>query len=97
MNLKALVVIILMSALFTLICYFLAKAARKQVIKDWNTLYDLEKRSNEVTTLQEVTDLHKEFVEKASKIHNEFITPRLTRLDGYLRGMYKALGGKINE
>ena len=97
MNLKALVVIILVVALFTLICYFLAKAARKQATKDWNTLYDLEKRSNEVTTLQEVIDLHKEFVEKTSKIHNEFITPRLTRLDGYLRGMYKALGGKTNE
>lgn len=97
MSLKALIVIIFVSALFTLICYFLAKAARKQVIKDWNTLYDLEKRANEVTTLEEVTHLHKEFLEKASKIHNEFITPRLTRLDGYLRGMYKALGGKTDE
>lgn len=97
MNLKALIVIILVVALFTLICYFLAKAARKKAIKDWNTLYDLEKRANEVTTLQEVIDLHKEFVEKANKIHNEFITPRLACIDNYLRGMYKALGGKTNE
>lgn len=67
---------------------------RKQVIKDWETLYDLENRCMKLTTLEEVVQFHMEFTEKAGKIHNEFINPRLARIDGYLRGQYKALGGK---
>lgn len=97
MNLKALIVIILVAALFTLIAFFLFKEASKQVVKDWDTLKDLEERANKLNTLEEVVEFHMEFTEKANKIHNKFITPRLACIDNYLRGMYKALGGKTNE
>lgn len=40
-------------------------------------------------TKEEIEAFHKEFIEKASKIHNKVINPRLQRIDGYLRGLYK--------
>ena len=65
------------------------KKYSKQVERDWETLDDLEKRSKEVKTKEEIEELHKEFQEKSKKIHNQFITPRLFAIDGYLRGIYK--------
>ena len=62
---------------------------RKQVVKDWDTLEYLKKRANEVSTKEEIEEFHKEFIEKASKIHNQFINPELHKIDGYLRGLYK--------
>lgn len=62
---------------------------RKQVIKDWNTLEELKKKANEVSSKEEIEEFHKEFIEKASKIHNPQITPELMKIDGYLRGFYK--------
>lgn len=60
-----------------------------QSTKDWKTLEDLEKRSKEVNTKEEIEEFQKEFCEKANKIHNEFIKPKLHTIDGYLRGLYK--------
>ena len=57
--------------------------------KDWDTLYDLEKRANELKTKEEIVEFHKEFREKAVKINNEFISPRLYQIQGYLNGLYK--------
>lgn len=61
----------------------------KQVKKDWETLEYLEEKCKTVSTKEEIASFHKEFVEKASKIHNRVIYPRLQRIDGYLRGLYK--------
>lgn len=71
-----------------------ASLIKKRVARDWEIVDDLEKRSVELNTCEEILVFHKEFTEKASKIHNEFINLRLARIDGYLRGQYKALGGK---
>lgn len=64
---------------------------RKQVIKDWETLEDLEKRVEEISTLDELIQFHLEFVDKASKIHNQFIQTRLATINGKCKGMYKIL------
>jgi len=62
---------------------------RKQVVKDWKSLEYLKKRTNEVSTKEEIEEFHKEFVEKSNKICNQFIKPELSKIDGYLRGLYK--------
>jgi Sec-independent protein translocase protein TatA len=64
---------------------------RKQVLKDLDTLDYFKKRVNEVSTKEEIEALHKEFVEKASKINNPHINPQLQNIDGFLRGQYKQL------
>ena len=79
---------------FIVISYWLGIHITKQSKKDWETLEELEKKANSLTTLEEIEEFYKEFVEKANKIHNEYIQPRLAKIDGYLKGMYKALGGK---
>jgi len=61
----------------------------KQSKKDWETLRDLEKRANELKTKEEIEEFRKEFKEKAAKINNQFITPRLYQIQGYLNGLYK--------
>jgi len=61
----------------------------KQSQKDWETLEDLEKRAKELKSKKEIEEFHKEFVEKASKINNEYITPKLSEIYGYIRGLYK--------
>jgi len=63
----------------------------KQSRKDWETLRELEQKADNVKTKEEVELLHREFVEKANKIYNQYIRVRLSRLDGYLRGLYKSL------
>lgn len=57
--------------------------------KDWGTLYDLEKRVEVLKTKEEFLDFHKEFAFKANKIHNQYITPRLSAIDGYVKGFLK--------
>lgn len=64
---------------------------RRQILKDWATLEYLKKRTNQVSTKEEIEKFHKEFVEKANKIHNSCINPELQKIDGYLRGLYKQL------
>ena len=66
-----------------------ATELRKQVKKDWETLDYLKNKSFTVSTKQEIEEFHKEFIEKASKIHNRHILIELHQIDGYLRGMYK--------
>lgn len=61
----------------------------KQVAKDWKTVEQLKQRANAVNTKEEIEEFHKEFVEKARKIHNQYIQIELQRIDGYLRGLYK--------
>jgi len=63
----------------------------KQAKKDWETLEDLEKKANKITSLDELVKFHLEFREKASKISNQYINPRLAKIDGYCRGMYQIL------
>ena len=57
--------------------------------RDWNTLEELKKKANQVSTKEEIEEFHKEFVEKANKIYNSEIKPELMKIDGYLRGLYK--------
>lgn len=64
-------------------------SARKNFIKDWNILKELEKKANEVSTKEEIEEFHKEFTDKASKINDDHIKPHLMRIDGYLKGLYK--------
>lgn len=82
---KLIVAFTIMGSLFT----WLVISARKQVLKDWDTLKELKKKANEVKTKEEIEEFHKEFVEKASKIHNRLITPELYKINGYLIGLYK--------
>ena len=61
----------------------------KQSSKDWQTLEHFEKRAKEVKTKEEIETFHHEFSEKAIKINNPLINPRLAKIDGYLRGLYQ--------
>lgn len=78
-----------------LLGYYAIKQDLEQSNKDWETLHDLEKRVNEITTIEELNVFHKEFREKSKNIHNEYISSRLTFIDGYCRGLYKVF--KINK
>jgi hypothetical protein len=70
--------------------FLLIRHTMRQSAKDWKTLYELEIKAEKLSNLKEVEEFHKEFVEKTSKINNQFITARLMGIDGYLRGLYKA-------
>lgn len=61
----------------------------KQVKKDWATLEELKQKANNLNTKEEIEEFHKEFLEKASQIHNKYIHYELNRIDGYLKGLYK--------
>lgn len=63
--------------------------SRKQVIKDWDTLKELKHKASSVSTKEEIEIFHKEFVEKANKINNQYIHLELQRINGYLQGLYK--------
>jgi hypothetical protein len=41
----------------------------KQSKKDWETLDYLKNKTNNVSTLEEIEEFHKEFLEKSKKIH----------------------------
>jgi hypothetical protein len=71
--------------------------SRKQVVKDWATLEDLQSRYKKLSTIEEVEAFHEEFREKSSKIHNQFINPKLEHIDGYLRGLHKKLSERQME
>lgn len=88
MNYKLLFVALTMIFILILLVVFLSKKILDQTKKDWATLEDLEDRANKVTTKEQIEDLHNEFLTKQAKINNYLITPRLARLDGYLRGKY---------
>ena len=75
--------------LFLLLFVWATFSLRKHVSKVCETLDYLKKTATEVSTNEEIEDFHKEFVGKASKIHNKFIYPELQKIDGYLRGLYK--------
>lgn len=77
--------------IFLLLFKLAIKAGLKQSKNDWDTLRDLKQKASNVSTKEEIEELYKEFAIKASKIHNEYITPELNRIDGYLRGLYKNL------
>lgn len=86
---KYLLLIIPISLIIIFVWSFIS--LRNEVKKDWETLDYLKKRANEVSTKKEIEEFHKEFIEKASKIHNRFINVELAKIDGYLRGQYKQL------
>lgn len=67
----------------------------RQSKNDWETLRELEQKAAKVETKEEVELLHREFVEKANKIYNRYIHVRLSKLDGYLRGLYKSFNTNI--
>ena len=75
--------------IFMSLCMWLLIKKRQQVIKDWNTLKELKNKANKVSSKEEIEEFHKEFVEKARKISNDQIKPKLMQIDGYLRGLYK--------
>lgn len=62
--------------------------------KDWRILMDLESRVESLNTNDELLEFHKEFVEKANKIHNTHITPRLKHIDGYVKGKLSIINNK---
>ncbi len=63
--------------------------SRKQVSKDWDTLKELKQKASSISTKEEIEIFHKEFVEKANKINNQYIHLELQRINGYLQGLYK--------
>lgn len=81
--------LILLASVFICLLVWVTISGTKQVKKDWDTLEELKKKANKVKTKEEIEEFHKEFVEKASKIHNRFITPELHEINGYLIGLYK--------
>jgi hypothetical protein len=76
---------------FAIICLTIWSlyALKKQAKKDWATLEELKQKANLLNTKEEIEEFHKEFLEKASKVHNQYIRYELNRIDGYLRGLYK--------
>lgn len=83
-----LILILFVSVILGLFIWSMLDLSKKSK-KDWETLRDLEKRASELKTKEEIEEFHKEFKEKAVKISNEFITPRLYQIQGYLKGLYK--------
>ena len=75
---------------------WLVVSSMKQSKKDWATVRYLEDKSYRVNTKEEIEQFHKEFVEKATKIHNQYCQLILTNVDGYLRGLYKNLNQPTN-
>jgi hypothetical protein len=90
-HLDTLVILSVAMILFMGLLVWVIMGARKEVLKDWDTLEYLKTKANEVSTKEEIEEFHKEFVEKASKIHNQYINIELHKIDGYLKGQYKQL------
>lgn len=82
-------IIVLIVCIIVLIIVLAIKYSLEQSTKDWALVDYFKQRANEVKTKEEIEELHKEFVEKASKVHNEYVRNDLNRIDGYLRGLYK--------
>lgn len=87
---KIIIVITVIAVVLWLVIYS-TRSMMKQSKKDWQTVYDLENKSKTISTKEEVIIFHKEFVEKATKINNEYCQVKLAQIDGYLRGLYKVL------
>lgn len=64
-----------------IVLFFCIRSMLNRSKKDWKTLEDLEEKAKKVITAEEAETLHKELLEKAKNIHNQFI--------GYLRGIHK--------
>lgn len=64
---------------------------RRESIKDWATLEDLQDKLNEVETIEQLDAFEDEFCDKASKIFNKFIRPHLLEIKGTINGMRKTL------
>jgi hypothetical protein len=90
-HLDTLVILAAAMIIFMGLLVWAIMGARKEVLKDWDTLEYLKTKANEVSTKEEIEEFHKEFVEKASKIHNQYINIELHKIDGYLKGQYKQL------
>ena len=86
---KELILVGLIIAFLLIALIYYTSESMKQSKKDWETLYDLQKRAYNISTKEELEIFHKEFVEKANKIHNELIRPQLMHIAGFLKGLYK--------
>jgi len=83
------IIFVLFVLLFISLLVWATLTARKQVLKDWDTLRQLQENANKLETKKEIEDFHKEFIEKATKIYNPQIALELNKIDGYVRGLYK--------
>lgn len=83
------VLILLVIGLFIYLLIWSVKWTFKQSQKDWAIYRELEKRAYELKTKEEIEKFHEEFIGKAKKISNDLISPKLLRLDGYIRGLYE--------
>lgn len=64
-------------------------AGQKKVKKDWEYLEYLKNKADVVETREEISNLHMEMLDFATKCRNEFIHIKLRTIDGFLRGLYK--------
>lgn len=80
---------ILVTLAFIVIFLLAANSMMKQSAKDWAVYEDFEKRMYLLKGKEEIEAFHKEFVEAAQKIHNPLINPKLSAIDGYVRGLYQ--------
>lgn len=81
-------IIILIGSVSLLI--FSTNSMLKKSKEDWDTLKELEEKAEEISNMEELIIFHKEFMKRANKIHNKYIIQRLSRIDGYCRGLYKS-------
>ena len=57
--------------------------------KEWEMLSELKQRVYSVETKEEISLLHQDMLKLATNTNNEYIRNELSRIDGYLRGLYK--------
>lgn len=87
--------LIIIIFLFSGLLIWATTSSLKQSKKDWEFTHELMRRSDLVSTKEEIENLHDELVSFGKKTNNEFIHFELSRVDGYLRGRYKSL--KTND
>ena len=89
MNYQTIIFILLFLLFFLSLLIWAIIELSKQTKKDWDTIEELKKKANQVSSKEEIEEFHKEFIEKASKIYTTYNSIELQRIDAYLRGLYK--------
>lgn len=82
--------VILVLVFLYIVTITLSKLMEK-TIKDWEYLDILKKRSNNVSSKEEIEALYKDLIEFASKVNNKRINNELIKIDNFITNSYKKL------